>query len=391
LAQEGVVYEQAISPAGWSLPSHASLFTGLYPSKHGAHDEHHYLAPSVPTLAEELANAGYVTVGYCGNPWVSDATGLTRGFQRYDDLRPRHPGPRRQLDRALRKMRAVVSGRPARRADLTTERAARDLARLARGDRPFFMFVHYNEPHTPRHLPRHAATRFLGPEYGWEDAEPLSRDVNGYIAGAVQWSPRDLDVFTRLYDAALAYDDERIGQLIETLRAAGALDDTVVVVTADHGENLGEHALLGHKLCLYDTLLRVPLIVRYPGAFPRGERVRRQVQGVDLAPTLYALLGLADRWLDQPGGGRSLLEPRDEDLAIAEQYRPNLAVLTERYPTFDPAPHDRRLRAVRTTAWKFIWASDGRHELYDLVSDPGETRNVVDERPDVAASLARRH
>ncbi|MGA7668814.1 MAG: sulfatase [Nitrolancea sp.] len=390
LAKDGHVFEQAISPAGWSLPAHASLFTGLYPSEHGTHDENQFLDPSVPVLAEEFARAGYRTMSFCENPWVSRATGLDRGFAHVDDLRLTSTGAHRQFNRVARKLRSVTDPHTMLPGRVATQRASAAISELARGNQPFFMFVHYNEVHTPRRLPERTASSFLGPRYTWTDAAPLTRDVNGFIAGAVKWGDREIDVFTALYDAALAFVDSAIDQLINTLRAERILDHTLIIITADHGENLGEHQLMGHKLCLYDTLLRVPLILRFPGVFDGGKRTANQVQTIDIAPAIYHMAGLPDPRQSTPNSQRSPLTERVvPTFAVSEQFRPNLAVFTERYPEFDPKPHDRRLRSIRTDEWKYIWSSDGRHELFSLRNDAPEEHNVASIYPDVVADLDR--
>ncbi|MGA7668813.1 MAG: sulfatase [Nitrolancea sp.] len=382
LAAEGTVFEQAISPAGWSLPAHASLFTGLFPSRHGADDQHQYLDGDVPTVPLTLAKEGYRTIGICGNPWVSRETGLVRGFQHVDTLMPIQPGHgsrvRQAASRAMRKARLFAENGGDVSGDWATIKANQWLRRLRAQTQPFFMFVHFNEPHTPHELPLRHRTRFTSDLADKRTVAAVTQDVNEIIAGAVTWDDHDFRLYSAMYDAGIAYADARVGNIVATLRDLNLLDDTLIAVTADHGEALGEHGLLGHKCDLYESLIHVPLVVRFPNAFSPGSREPRLVQTLDLAPTILDLAGI-----DRPGEpyaiqGRSLLGTDGPHMfAVAEQAVPRFDMFPARFPYFDPAPHERELKAIRRGTWKYIWSSDGRHELYNLDDDPGEQRNLA--------------
>lgn len=392
LAAEGTVFEQAISPAGWSLPAHASLFTGLFPSRHGADDQHQRLEAAVPTIPELLAAESYRTIGICGNPWVSRETGLTRGFQFFDTLMPIQCGQgsriRQSAERALHKARLFAANGGAVGGDWAALKARQWLRRLGAQPQPFFMFVHFNEPHTPHELPLRHRTRFTGELADKRTVAAVTQDVNEIIAGAVTWDADDFRLYSAMYDGGIAYADARFGSIMAMLRDLGLLDDTLVAVTADHGEALGEHGLLGHKCDLYESLIHVPLVVRFPDAFtPRG-RERRLVQTLDLAPTILDLAGI-----DRPPEpcdmqGRSLLGTDGQHaFAIAEQAVPRFETFVERFPYFEPAPHERELKAIRRGPWKYIWSSDSHDELYNLDNDRDEQRNLVSVCPDTAAEL----
>jgi arylsulfatase A-like enzyme len=205
----------------------------------------------------------------------------------------------------------------------------------------------------------------------------------------------DFAVLHGLYDGEISYVDHRVGQLHAALRDQGLLDNTLFIITSDHGENIGEHGLMDHVYCLYDTLLRVPLIVSGLAEFAPGERVAEQVQTPDLFPTILKVAGIEEeetwRQVQTPP-----LFPRDvrgqpERPAIAEYLEPQppVGILRKRYPEFDASRFDRTLRTVRADGYKYIWASDGRDELYEIASDPGEERNLIDAEPDVAARLRK--
>ncbi len=367
LAEQGILFEQAISPASWTLPSHASMFTGVFPSRHGAHDEHHYL-DYTPTLAEILRTHGYKTAAFCQNPWVSSFTGLDRGFAHFPELSWQRQKGFKRVRGLMIKLSDALTGNLDSGARVTNRAVAAWLRRHAR-EAPFFLFIHYLEPHVPYRLPRAWRNTFLTMG-SYSKAVKVNQDRVRYLENTVPMSERDFGILRDLYDSEIAYLDSVIAQVVRWLREAGQLDDTILIVTSDHGENLGEHNLMGHGLCLYESLIWVPLLVRYPRALPTGVGAGEQVQTLDIFPTVLDLVGIP---VGESVQGTSLVAgDRARPFTIAEMYRPDFDEFSH------PLPHlDRRLRAIRTARYKFIWSSDGRHELYDLLSDPDELNNIV--------------
>src|SRR5581483_11884658 len=211
-----------------------------------------------------------------------------------------------------------------------------------------------------------------------------------YMAGGLPMTEADLAVVRSWYDGAIAYLDHCVQDLLDFLRREGADDDTLVVVTADHGENFGDHGLAYHLFCLYDSLLRVPLVIRLPGR-PAGRRVEALVSLVDVAPTVLEAAGL-DPAAFPALQGRSLLGGGEiHPWIFAEFGRPHymLQRLGAKYPGHDFSRFDRGLRCVRTREAKLIVGTDGGEELYDLRADPGETTNLAARRPAEAAVLRR--
>ncbi len=393
LAESSALYEQAISPAGWSLPAHASMFTGLYPSSHGAHDQHKYLQPEYPTLAELLRARGYHTLAFCENLYVGSATGLDRGFQWFN--RPYNSSPRRlfkQLERLSRRVGngiAKIFGEQDSGAAYINRRVSTSLRRLQREQAPFFMFIHYEDTHAPYRLPRRFA-RFLPERVRLETALKVNQDPWKYLIDPDSMGKEDFQTLLALYDSELYYVDSRIGQVLDWLQAMGMLDRTMVIVTADHGENLGDHGMMAHKYCLYDTLLHVPLIIHYPKGTVAPRRVSHQVQTLDLLPTILSLLGETDSETLHALQGYDLLSSYRRDFTIAEQSRPDLSKFYARFPGVDVSRFDRELAMIRDNRWKFIWASDGKHELYDYTADPAEHDNLIEAMPHVATEYHKR-
>jgi len=397
LAAESVVYEQAIAPGCWSLPSQVSLLTGMLPAKHGAHELHLSYAHGYPMLPEVLREAGYHTLGISPNSWMSDEFGVTHGFERYLKLwqyRPAAPvtpgqtsGVGTWLDRKLQRgyWRHIF---PHRNHAQHINRHIRAL--VTKTPEPFFLYAIYWDMHLPYAARESYTTRWLPSGVTLSQAQQVNRDPLQYLAGNMPMSEEDFTVLQACYDGALASLDAEIGALVAWLRRRGMLERTLLIITSDHGENIGDHGLMSHAYSLHDTLIHVPLIVRYPELFSPGQRVTQQVQLTDLFPTILDVLGLDVPRVRQEVQGVSLLAPTsdtsEERLAYAEMLapHPSVASLNRRTGAPEHTPHpaiDRALRCLRTPATKVIWASDDNHALYDLRLDPHETTNLYTREP----------
>ncbi len=371
LAREGTLFTRARTTSAWTLPTHGSLFTGQYPSRHGAHAETHLLAAGRTTLAELLTST-HQTAGFSENPHISHAKGFTQGFDEYVENWRRRPD--RQDTVAL----------------VESWLAERD------ADRPFFLFVNLMTPHLPYRPPARWQDELLP---AGADARTVERlravgelDARRFIAGHLTFDDDELAILRALYRADVGFADDRAARLLSLLETAGVLERTLVVVVSDHGENLGEHGLMEHQLCLYETLLRVPMIFRLPGVVEAGRSDDAPVQIVDVMPTVFEAVGLPPAlW---PGvDGRSVLRdsPPPARPVIAEAMRPinQRRLFRKLDPAFDFDPYDRRLTSIQVGELKLIVSDRGPAELYDLASDPGETRNLAAEQPDAVAALSR--
>ena len=331
LAREGILLEDAVVHAPQTRPSHASLFTGRLPFEHGIRDNFSPpLDAGLPTLASLLKQRGYATGGFIAAYPVSRDSGLQRGFDVFDDPFAAASSVATRRDRSERRGAEVVD-----RA-LEWLRAPRSA--------PFFAWVHLFDPHAPYEPPAPFAQRF-------------AKD---------------------LYAGEVAYADSQVQRLLEWIERAGVRDSTLIVVTSDHGEGLGDHGENEHGFFIYDTTLRVPLVLRWPGRLAPGIRVRGQFQGVDLLPTLLELLGAPAT----PTSGVSRAGALRPGGALPD----NAAYVESLYASlhFNCAP----LRGLRGEGWKYIDAP--RAELYRLAEDPGETRNRMDDRAPVAAAMRTR-
>jgi arylsulfatase A-like enzyme len=414
-ARKAAVYPDTYSASPWTLPSHASLFTGTWVWRHGCHERHRHLDQELPTLAAGLAAAGYATGAVSANAWVGPEFGLDRGFQRFvrawqlidrgGDLagvrRAGRSGGRTDLGEALRRARAGGLAATTvnalhhllwrRRGRLGGERVARRSVSLARDlasrGRPVFLFVNLLDAHLPYWPPRRYRRSALGGTSG--EARRLNQDPWAFVSGRQPMGERELRLLSGLYTAELAHLDDVVGRLLGGIDETLGLEDTVTVITSDHGEHLGEHGLMDHQYSLGETLLRVPLAVRWPGREHAGVHPGLR-QLVDVGPTIMAAVG---RGLPEaPGIGRPL-EAGPRPWALAEYLGPQ-PTMEAHARRGDPAPFrrfDRALRALRLAdGRKVVAASDGSVVLHDLTSDPGELHDLAAERPGEAGELAGR-
>jgi arylsulfatase A-like enzyme len=359
LAAQGVRFAQAYAPTATTGPSHATLFTSLYPLAHGVVKNGLALDARYDTLAEILARHGYQTAAVVSSFVLDAKFGYAQGFERYDD-------DFELLDSSLQTERFgefEVGGAFDRRAGATSDRALRFLEEEREADRPFFLFLHYFDPHDP-----------YDPPAPWRDRFPPAK---GALPG--------LSVAIGRYDGEIGYTDQQLGRVLAALARLGLERSTLVVVTADHGEELMEHGWMYHGLHIYEESVRIPLILRWPGVLPAGRTVEAPVQLVDLAPTLLALLRVP---VEAPAFQGESLAPA---LLGREALDPERPVFLQRqhYDGSDPKLGARGEKfAVRHGRWKYIHGlEEGTFELFDLVDDPDERQNLQARLPERVEAL----
>lgn len=389
LASEGAVYELAFAASPWTTPSHAAMFTGQYPSRNGVDGRNIYLNPEASTLAGHLTRHGFQTAGFINNVYIRRQTGIGRGFQQYEEFWGRNEGS--SLPLLLELLRDRLRPRQDTGAQETRQSVEDWLNKDWNGTNPFFLFVHFMEPHAPYGVPATFLPQFLPAHVTPDQARQVNQDPELFICHKVSMTPKDFEILNALYDNDIRYLDDQIGKLLDSLRQRGVLDNTLVIFVSDHGEHFGDHGLMSHELSIYDSLIRVPLILRHPASIPAGTRISNVVQTVDLFPSIL-------RFTHVPSGslqlqGASLL-PRAMDrakqpFAFAE-YNNARAVdkIQRRFPGFsNPLFRMKTLRAVRSADLKLIVGSDGSRELYNMKADPGETNNLYSQSPEEARIL----
>lgn len=405
IAQESVLFENAFSTAPWTPPSHASMFTGRYPSEHGVSGKNLYLHKKVLTIAELLRSKGYETLGICINPWVGPQTGLYRGFKRFvtnlsrpylDKVSFRVP-----LDWVIfcikTDIKLVVYNWVYQVRVL--KEIERWISNSQRSNKPFFVFVNYFDAHTPYNPPQPFKERFEKIHEHNTNLQKIidvfnSRHGYPYIAKEHKVSEEEWDTLKSWYNGEVAYIDFFLGKLFDFLKRTRLFDDTLLILTSDHGENFGEHDLANHAFCLYDTLLHVPLIMRYPKYLPQGKKISSIVSHIDVLPTILEVLRIKTKDSHQISGVN--LTPVDNrkfhDYIYAEYGPPvaDIEVLRRRTPNVKAEVYhryNRSLKCIRSRKFKYIMGSDGGEELYNLEEDPSETHNIADDFPEKTAEL----
>lgn len=379
IAREGALFTHAYATCFWTLPSHASILTGLHPVQVGATSETLQLPAEANTVGEVLQGAGYRTAGFVCNSWVSGERGFGQGFDEYVEMWRAENQDRSSGARSLE--------------EATVARLEPWIASAAAHDKPFFLFVNLNSTHLPYKPAPEYLSPFLRAGYDMKRVEELARITSGWshLVGETPLSETDYAILSDLYDGEVAWEDALVGRLVDALQRAGVLENTLVIITSDHGEHLGEKDKIDHMSTMYDPALHVPLIIRYPRAFAAGTKVDGLVSLVDIAPTIVDLCGAADAAQDLHAKTASLAakDRAAEDFVIAGNERPMMGIqlLQSKYPGYDWQSIDYRMRCLRAPAHKLIWSENRSVELYDLKRDPAENDNLADAQPDLQRQM----
>lgn len=344
LAQDSVLFTRATATSSWTLPTHASLFTGKFPSAHGAHHDphgdralsdaldddgkHEYLRANSlsveeQTMAELLKENGYSTGAVVAGPWLKRIFGIAQGFDFYDD--------------------SSFDSSDGARADEITRRAIRFIGQHTH--EKFFLFLNYFDPHGPLSDP-------------WD----LART----------WNPdRKHPLPSDRYDGEVLYMDYHIGLLLDHLKEVELYERTWIIVTADHGELLNEHGTSGHGSSLYQQEIAIPLLIKYPSGVIAPHRSDRAIQQTDILPMLLDRLGI----------------PRPEGVTGGIPRRIDHPTFAEVYP-LDEMSSDGAWLAIFEGRYKLLWNSLGRHQLFDLRTDPDELHNLARAEPERVRDMA---
>ena len=366
-ARESVVFEDCSATSSITGPSLSALMTGLYPDELGAYVNHLRMPPDAITVADLASRAGYPTAAVVSNPVLKHYpdlgnVGVVQGFEHFDD-----------------EMKAAEANRPhlKERVAPDTTRAAIDwlTQQQAAGDDGFFLWVHYQDPHGPYTAPQEFVDLFHT-EYETDTRLPLGKKPWGLgqipdyqILGPADAPFQHPGIYRDRYDAEIRYFDQAFGELIGWLRSVDWLEDSLVIFTADHGEAMGENGYwFSHGETVHRGVIRVPLVVRYPAGAPRpaGQRVASCVSHLDLWPTFLEAFGFQER----PNRGTSLFA---ESLPSGRNF----------YYAIRQPDHQRRREGIGNCNFRMLFGSPSSNampQLFDITSDPNETKDVVGER-----------
>lgn len=386
LARQGVRFSLAVSPGAGTLTSLPSILTGRSVPEHGVGPRSPWLSPNLGTMAEWLKERNFQTFALSANPYFGPATGMDRGFHCFSEVcNPRLPLPLgKSLEiRLNRLLRAVATYRFDKGAGAIVSKAKKHLQSAAEKRRPFFGVLHFMDAHSPYFPPSPFFERFLVDSSRlkresllkklWRRMFDCSDETGFFFLPDGEHAAEDLKA---LYDGGILYLDARLGELVDWMDRQGLLQRTLLIVTADHGENLGDHGLWGHGHCLYHSLVNVPLLLRYPNRIEAGCVQDALVQSHDIFSTVKTLVD--EKQASPEDLQRSLLPERiagqDRMYAFAADPVPGKKHLQAL--GLDPQRLNRSLLAVRSRQAKWIESSDGRHEFYHLEADPSESSNL---------------
>jgi arylsulfatase A-like enzyme len=387
LAREGVLFEQAFAVSYWTLPSHASMLTGLQPAKHGADNRQYKISKKIKLLSESLKEKGFSTAGLVSNDFVSAFYGFDRGFDFFRNF----AGERGQE-------RAVKDPFNAK------EMVSAALDWIEKQKQPFFLFLHIVDPHAPFSPP--------------QEFRHFAGDCQQFETDTTQWgrferdfqslSQEHVDCLIGLYDGEIAFVDSQLGVLMQKLKTLNLLDDTLIIITADHGEQFRDHDGLGHEN-FWEEVIRVPLVFYCPRLI-KSKKVGQLVRHIDIVPSVMDYLGYSSAGLDGVSLKSAIEQETDLGLQLLCEVRPipfqfkdyDFCVRTSKWKYFER----RNILLPRVTRWnrtginfffqdlrslwqRFLRKGFGlkQRALFDLKNDPLEKENLLKKKPEVAAEL----
>jgi arylsulfatase A-like enzyme len=371
LAESATVYSHPVAASNQTLTSHASIFTGVYGSWNSARSDTNFpISQQYPTMAELLRAQGYATGAFAANSArLTPYFGINRGFEVFeapdaiDALAPeknyclRH-GAREVLDLFFdtREFDLLFT-----RSEQINRAAFRWLDRARSAGQPFFLFLNYMDAHDPYIPPAPFKSLFAGYDRSLDRVHLEAVGENGKIA-----RERGLAHLISQYDGGIAYEDSQIGVVIHGLKDRGLYDNTLIVITGDHGEGLGEHGVWGHGVTTFENVVYVPLLVKYPRQ-TEARRLDESAGHVDILPTVLDVTGVPSPRLLQ---GRSLRSSEASRMLLSESFPSTSRVIGRR--------QDYTVRALFVERFKFVETSKGARALYDLSADPSETRDICE-------------
>ena len=351
LGAESTVFLAAYANENWTKPSVATILSGLYPTTHGTKTDSDVLSADVRLLSEHLKRKSFTTAAFIANGYCSEKFGFKRGWDSYTNY--------------------IRENKPSEAVHVFGDALA--WVNKRKNER-FFLYLQSIDPHVP-YSPPAEYTRIYFPEDYRGIVGPTLDGLEqlAIASGRKPMRPLDWNWIKALYEAEVTYHDTHLGKFLEALAELGILDDTMVVITNDHGEELRDHGRLGHGHSLYDELVRAPMLIRFPALFKPGQRVREPVENVDLYPTILEALGL---------------EPVSDIDGVS--MLPLLEGRPPAAPNYAISEFLSAYRSVRVGRWKMIAGQNGERRLFDLEGDPGEQVDQARRAP-IARRMCEQH
>ncbi|MBI5055384.1 MAG: sulfatase [Nitrospirae bacterium] len=388
LASEGTIYRQNYSTGVWTPPGHASMLTGLYLHEHGVYDDRR-LADQIPTIATVLKENGYQTAGFVSNSQVGELVGFHKGHDVFEEVW-KGICSKTIIERIIRGITWRIKkklGHLDMGAKRTNELVRNWLEQRINKGKPFYAFLHYIEAHNPLSPPRSFKNKFLNIPDRKVDMDKINKIANNPLICYVEdlhATSEEIEYLKGLYDGEIAYIDGKIGEVVNILKENRIYDDTMLIITADHGEHFGEHGMWSHVASLHKEVLHIPLIIKYPGGTERIKEVTEYTQLVDIFPTVMEIAGLTDV-AAYNGSGVSLVCDKENEVRHHEYV---FAEWEGRIPYFilekseiaekdiDLGKFKIQMSAIQDKQYKYIMRSDGTEELYDISDGENKIEDI---------------
>jgi len=390
LAQQGVLFDNAIAPSSWTLPSHASMLTGLYPNVNHVETDKDILSGSWPTLGDAMRSRGYRTAAFSANYFLfSKAHGFIHGFSHFEGYEQTIGGILQEVPLSqfiLGKLTQYTTGTPDAffgvKNAASAEKVNEDVVDwMKKGDRPFFVVLNYFDVHEPVLPPE--------PYLHMYSKNADARNQSIFFQESCSWAEVEASCgseqpqFLDTYDGSIRYVDESIKQLLLELNEGGLLGKTIVVFTSDHGQEFGDHGIYGHGKSLYRQVIQVPLIIWRPGLIPASVRVSTPVSTADIPATI---LDLAAADGTHPLPGRSLAPLWRSGEAASSWPAPVSELARLHWFTKEAPNYNAPVQSIVTPEWHYV-RQEGKDLLFDWKSDPQETQDLCPTEPTVCTTL----
>jgi arylsulfatase A-like enzyme len=407
LAKESTIFEQAASQAVWTLPSHATIFTGLYPSEHerlrGSKNSNIFLPKNIKTLGEILKQHGYSTAGFSNNPWVGKISDLNRGFDFFwesnmdfssnSSFVPSIPFTLKSLNRLGKltnrvRIRSLISYLISKPTFTKAMRKAMEewIALQASSHLPFFIFANFMDAHQPYHPPKNNLRRICDRNTIKTNSMKLNWKIRKYFRGELELDDELFKFMNDYYDASLNFLDGELGKLFDFLKQENLLDKTLVIFTADHGKNLGDYDINDLLHNVRDSIIRVPLIIRCPELLPSGKRCEEEVEIIDIFYTILSLLKINQNPnLPKKSSKRLSLFDVLQGLNANRNFSFSEALLP--YTTDDQEIDS--VKCIRTKKWKYISSQRRGDIFFNLREDPKEKNELYEVNPQESVNLKK--
>ena len=358
-AGESVVFKNAFTPMPTTLPAHSSIMTSMYPFEHGVRANGWKLDSGMTTLAEVLKARRYTTAAFTSVSGIGKKQGLAQGFDVLDEEKDFGKGTKKNERLAEHTTSIVIDWLKSQRED----------------NNPYFLWVHYWDPHSDYNPPEPFRSMFPASRET-KEVDGTTDSLIDILNKRITPLPADVEYLVSLYDGEIRYTDAHVGRLLEYLESR---DDTLIILVADHGESFGENDSWGHAYRLYEENIRIPFIIRPPGGAGAGAVIESQAELTDIMPTILDYLSIR---ANHEFSGRSL-----RPVIEAKKVAPGHGLIERQYVSeeFSKKFNVEReiLLGIRRWPWKFLMNGAGDVELYDLSVDPGEHNNIAAEQPEL--------